>query len=108
MGFYVTEPVGEDMATAKRPRDGDRDRSGMGDLGGEALATKVVLMELVDASGALSVDDLTDRTTLSERTVRSALLALGSTGVCERTEPPGDRAPRFRLGTTAVDEPARV
>ena len=86
-----------DMATANRRADRGPERSGDGDIGEEALATKVVLMELVDAPRPLSVVELTDRTTLSETTVKSALAALASTGLCEPEQPPGDTPSRYRL-----------
>lgn len=92
------------MATANRRADRRPERSGDGDIGEEALATKVVLMELVDAPRPLSVVELTDRTTLSETTVKSALAALASTGVCKRASTTGHRKPRFRLERESLED----
>lgn len=84
------------MATVNRADAGGRTRSGGGIEEG-SLATKVVLMELVDAARPLSIGELRNRTTLTEATVRSALVALAGVGICEETDPGGDRSPRFQL-----------
>lgn len=85
------------MATLNRVDESGRDRSGASDIDEESLATKVVLMELLDAARPLSIGDLRDRTSLTEATVRSALMALGGVGICEETDPGGNRQPRYRL-----------
>lgn len=90
-------PVGNPnttMASARSPRDGRTRHRGTADED-ESMATKVVLMELVEAARPLSAAELQDRTLLSETAVTSALATLCDRGLCR--ERPGDerRPTRF-------------
>ena len=85
------------MATSNRLDDRLRTRDLEGELDEDPLATKVVFMELVDASRPLSLEELRARTRLTEATVRSALVALAGVGICAKTDPGGGRDPRYRF-----------
>ena len=85
------------MATSNRVDDRLRTRDLAGGFDEDPLATKVVFMELLDASRPLSLEELRARTRLTEATVRSALVALAGVGICDKTDPGGGRNPRYRF-----------
>lgn len=85
------------MATANSARETAGDRSGDGTTGGAALASRVVLLELVGASRPLTALELRDRTTLPAATVRAALVTLAAADLCAVDQSAGDRPPRYRL-----------